>query len=162
MLKDIFGLAEHQEKAIFGLGYKLTLTKNKKDAFINKTAGFADVRIQNDHIHWYVPHYTTSIQQQDILSKQTLSKTPTERRYVERSVFMKDVKSQNLGNFELGGHENIKNSVWIIVGFQQRHRQGSQNLNNDTFCRLPVVSAQAIIGTEKYPDTGTILNYNDF
>ena len=34
-------------------------------------------------------------------------------------------------------------------------------MNNDTFCRLPVVSAQCIIGTEKYPDTGILTNYND-
>ena len=34
-------------------------------------------------------------------------------------------------------------------------------MNNDTFCRLPVVSAQCIIGTEKYPDAGILLNYDD-
>ena len=51
--------------------------------------------------------------------------------------------------------------IWIIIGFQQRDRQDSQNLNNDTFCRLPVVSAQCIIGTEKYPDAGILLNYDD-
>ena len=51
--------------------------------------------------------------------------------------------------------------VWIIIGFQQQDRQDSQNLNNDTFCRLPVVSAQCVIGTEKYPDAGILLNYDD-
>ena len=40
-------------------------------------------------------------------------------------------------------------------------RQGSQNLNNDTFFRLPVVSAQVITGTEKYPDACILLNYDD-
>ena len=34
-------------------------------------------------------------------------------------------------------------------------------MNNDTFCRLPVVSAECIIGTEKYPDAGILLNYDD-
>ena len=34
-------------------------------------------------------------------------------------------------------------------------------MNNDTFCRLPVVSAQCIIGTEKYPDAGILLDYNN-
>ena len=29
------------------------------------------------------------------------------------------------------------------------------------FCRLPVVSAPCIIGTEKYPDAGILLNYDD-
>ena len=161
MLKHIFGFAEHQEKATYGLGYKLTLTRSKDDAVIDKAGGIADARIRIDHIHWYVPHYTPSIQQQSILSKQILTKTPTELRYVERSVFMKEVNNQNLWNFELGSHENMNVPIWIIVGFQQRDRQDSQNLNNDTFCRLPVVSTQCIIGTEKYPDAGILLNYDN-
>ena len=74
---------------------------------------------------------------------------------------MKEVKNQNLWDFELGSQENMNVLIWIIVGFQQRSRQDSQNLNNDTFCRLPVTSAQCIIGTEKYPDAGKLLNYDD-
>ena len=161
MLKDIFGFAEGQEKATYGLGYKLTLTRNKDEAVIDKVAGIADARIKIDHIHWYVPHYTPSMSQQGVMSKQLLSKTATELRYVERSVFMKDVNNQNLWNFELGSQKNMNIPIWIIIGFQQQDRQDSQNLNNDTFCRLPVVSAQCVIGTEKYPDTGIILNYDD-
>ena len=34
-------------------------------------------------------------------------------------------------------------------------------MNNDTFCRLPVVRAQCVFGTEKYPDAGILLNYYD-
>ena len=161
MLKDFFGYAEHQKKATYGLGFKLTLTRNKDDDVIDKANAVADARIKIDHIHWYIPHYTPSIQQQSTLSKQISSKTPTELRYVERSVFMKEVNNQNVWNFELGSHENMNVPIWIIIGFQQRDRQGSQNLNNDTFCRLPVVSAQCIIGTEKYPDAGILLNYDD-
>ena len=50
-LKDVFGFAEHQEKATYGLGYKLTLTGNKDEAVIDKATGVADVRIEIDHIH---------------------------------------------------------------------------------------------------------------
>ena len=99
VLKDVFGFVEHQTKATYGLGYKLTLTRIKDDAVIDKAGGIADARFRIDHIHWYVPHYTTSIQQQSTLSKQTSSETPTELRYVERSVFMKEVNNQNLWNF---------------------------------------------------------------
>ena len=161
MLKDVFGFAEHQEKVTYGLGYKLTLTRNKDEAVIDKVAGIADARIKIDHIHWYIPHYTPSMSQQTIMSKQILHKTPTELRYVERSVFMKEVNNQNLWIFELGSQEKMDVPIWIIIGFQQQDRQDSQNLNNDTFCRLPVVSAQCVIGTEKYPDAGILLNYND-
>ena len=36
MLKDIFGFAQHQEKRTYGLGYKLTLTRNSDNAVLNK------------------------------------------------------------------------------------------------------------------------------
>ena len=127
---------------------------------MDKVAGIADAGIKIDHIHWYMAHYTPSIQQQSILSKQILNKTPTELRYIERSVFMKEVKNQNLWHFELSSQENMNMPVWIIIGFQQQDGQDSQNFKNDTFCRLPVVSAPCIIGTEKYPDAVISLIYD--
>ena len=51
--------------------------------------------------------------------------------------------------------------IWIIIGFQQWDKQDSQNLNNDPFCRLPVTSAQAIFGTENYPDAVILLNNDE-
>ena len=61
---------------------------------------------------------------------------------------MKDVNNQNLWKFELGVHESMNAPIWIIIGFQQTDRQDSQNLNNDTFCRLPAVFAQCVLSTE--------------
>ena len=157
MLKDVFGFAEHQEKSTYGLGYEQTLTRNKDEAVLDKVAGIADARIKIDRIHWYVPHYIPCY----IPCKQTLNKTPTELRYVERSIFMKEVKNQNLWNFELGSKENMNVPIWIFIGFQQEDRQDSRNLNNDTFCRLPDVSAQCSIWTKNYPDACILLNYGD-
>ena len=94
VLNDVFGFAEPPEKATYGLGYKLTLTRNKDDVVLDKAAVIADARYKIDHIHWYVPHYTPSIQQQGIWSKQISSKTPIELRYFERSVFIKEVNNQ--------------------------------------------------------------------
>ena len=74
---------------------------------------------------------------------------------------MNQVKNQNLWNFELGSQECMNVPIWTIIGFQQRNRQDSQNLNNDTFCRLPVVSAQCIIGLGKHPDTCILLNHDE-
>ena len=156
MLKDVFGFAEHREKTTYGLGYKLTLIRNKNDAAVDKAAGIADARIKIDHIQWYVPHYTPSIQQQGILSRQILSKTPTELRYVERSVFMKEVRIQNLWNVELGTQESMNVPIWITKAVHKRSLQDSQNLNNDTFCRSPVTNAHCIIGTENYPDASIL------
>ena len=80
---------------------------------------------------------------------------------MERSVFMKEVKTHSLWTFELGTQKTINVPVWIIVGFQQRDRQDSQNLNNDTFYRPPLTSAQCIIGTEKYLDNSILLSYDN-
>ena len=71
---------------------------------------------------------------------------------------MKEVNTQNLWTFELGTHEGINVPTWFYVGFQQNDRHHDQNLNNDTFVRLPIISAQVIIGTEKYPDGAILLN----
>ena len=90
-----------------------------------------------------------------------MKKTPTNLHYPERSVFMKEVNTQNLWTFELGTQKSINVPVWIYDCFQQNGRQHDQNLTNDTFVRLPIVSAQVINGTEKYPDSAILINYND-
>ena len=77
-LKDVFGFAEYQEKATYGLGYKLTLTRNTDNAVLNKGNANNNSKIKYIAIEWYVPHYIPSMQQQSILSKQILNKTPTE------------------------------------------------------------------------------------
>ena len=74
---------------------------------------------------------------------------------------MKEVNTQNFWTFELGSQEGINIPIWIFVVFQQNYRQHGQNLNNDTFVRLPVISAQVVIGTERYADSGILLNYDD-
>ena len=160
-LKDVFGFAEYQEKGTYGLGYKLTLTRNTDNAVLNKGNAINNGKIKINALEWYVPHYTPSMQQQNILSKQILNKTPTQIQYPERSVFMKEVNTQNVWTFELGTQEGINIPMYIFVAFQQNDRQNDQNLNNDTFVRLPVISAQVVIGTERYPDSGILLNYDD-
>ena len=49
-LKDIFGFVEHQEKATYGLSYKLTLTRNSDNAVLNKTNASAMGRIEINNI----------------------------------------------------------------------------------------------------------------
>ena len=160
-LRDIFGYSEWQENGTFGLGYKLTLTRNTDNAVLNKGYAINNGKIKINAIEWYVPHYTLSMQQQSILSKQIISKTPTRILYPERSVSMKEVNTQNFWTFELGTQEGINIPTWVFVVFQQNDRQNDQNLNNDTFVRLPVISAQFVIGTERYPDSGILLYYED-
>ena len=74
MLRVIFGLAEHQEKATYCLGYILTLTRNSDNSVSDKDKSIINGKIKINSVEWYVLHYTASIPQQAILSKQTLSK----------------------------------------------------------------------------------------
>ena len=134
-LKDVFGFAEYQEKGTYGLGYNLTLTRNTDNAVLNKTNGINNGKNRINALEWYVPHYTPSIQQQSILSKQILNKTPTQIQYPERSVFMKEVNTQNFWTFELGTQEGINMPTWIFVAFQQNDRQHDQNSKQCHFCQ---------------------------
>ena len=118
--EDIFGFAENQEKTTYRLGYKLTLTRASDNAVLNKTNATAIGKIKINSFEWYVPHYTASPKEQGILLKQIRYKVPTKLRYVERSVFMKEVNTHNLWSFELGTQEGVIVPIWIIVGFQQR------------------------------------------
>ena len=161
MLKDIFEFAEHQEKATYGLGYKLTLKRSSDNAVLNKADATNLGKVKIIAFEWYVPHYTASIKQQTLLSDQILNSIPTELQNIEKSVFMKEVNTQNLWNFELGTQEGINVPIWKIIGFQKQDRQNSQNENFATFYRPPIISAQCIIGAEKYPDSAILLNYDD-
>ena len=73
---------------------------------------------------------------------------------------MKEVKNQKLSNIELVSQESRNFSIWFIIGFQQRDRQDSQNLNNDTFFKLPVTTAHCNNGTENYSDAGILLIFD--
>ena len=160
-LKDFFGFAEHQEKGLYGLGYKLTLTRNTDNTVLNKDNVVVNCRVKINSLDWYVPHYSPNLEEYTKLMTQIRKNSPKLLHYPERSVFMKEVNTQNLWTFELGTQEGFNVPIWIFVAFQQNDRQNDQNLNNDTFYRPLVTSARCIIGIEKYPDSGILLNYND-
>ena len=160
-LKNVFGFAQHQLKAACGLAYILTLTRNSDGAVLIKDNAINNGEYEINSNHWYVPPYTPSLAQQAIFVQQIQSKTPTELQYPERSIFLKEVNTQSLWNFELRNQEGINIPIWIFVIFKQSDRQHDQNLGNDTFCRLPDTSAQCNIGTELYADSAIFLNYDD-
>ena len=74
---------------------------------------------------------------------------------------MKKVNNRNLWNFDLGSQESLNVLLWIVIGFQQRNRQDLENLRNDSFYRLPATRAQCSMGTEKNPNAGILLIYDN-
>ena len=91
---------------------------------MNKTNATAIGKIKINSLDWYVPHYTASLKEQGILMKQIHDKIPTELRYVERSVFMKELNKQNLWSFELGAQEG----VMFLYGLQQGSNKVIDNM----------------------------------
>ena len=160
-LKGIFGFTDYQQKATYGLRCNLTLTRNSDNSLLNKAIAINIGKKNINSIEWYMPHYTPSNPQQGLLSKQILSTTPTELQYVGRSLFMKEVSTQNFWNFQLGTQERTNIPIWILIGLQQRDRQFSQKLNKDTFFRPQVTCALCNIGTAKYPVSAVLLNCED-
>ena len=139
----------------------MTLTGNTDNAVLNKDNATNNVKIVINGIEWYVPHYVPSPEKYNKLQIQIKQKTPTNLHYPEKSAFMKEVNTQNFWTFELGTQEGVNVPIWVYVAFQQHYGKHDQNLNNDTSYRMPVTSAQCIIGTEKYPDSAILLNYDD-
>ena len=128
---------------------------------MNKGNAFNNAKIKVNSIDWYGAHCTPSLSQQNIILNQIVKKMVTGFYYPERSVFMEEVNNQNLWTFEFRTQESINVPTWSYVGFQRNDRQNDQNLINDTLFRLPIASAQCIIGNEKYHDTGFLLNFDD-
>ena len=128
---------------------------------MNRATATNNAKAKIISLDWCVPHLSPNLEEHHKLMNQITKNSPRLLHYPEGSVFMKKVKTQNFWTFELGTHESINVPIWIFVAFQQNDRQNGQILNNDTFYRPPLTSAQCIIGTEKYPDSGILLNYND-
>ena len=165
-LKDVFGFVEHHDNSTYGLGYKLTLQRNSDSHVLSHPAQAKDAanlvlagRVIIDDISWYVPHFTPSVINQKLISRNIASKTPTELTYIIGSSYLKDVTTENIWTFELGVGECVDVPRYVIVGFMQRDQCIQQHQNNDTFYRPCVVIAQCIIGSKKFPNAGKNCNY---
>ena len=113
--KDLFGFAD-QEKIIYGLGYTLTLKRNNNNDPIIRTAGVEAAKVVVEDISWYIPHWVPNLENQQLVLNQILTKDPTELYYTERTVFRKDVNTNNNWKFELGDSgESLP--IFVIVGF---------------------------------------------
>ena len=160
-LKDIFGFAEHKEKATYGLGHDLTFTSNSDNSVLNNADATELRKIKIISFEWYMSLYIPSIPQEAILSKVVLRKVPTQLQFVKKRVFMKKVDTQNLSTFELGTQEGTNVPIWTTVGFQQWNRQDSKTLKNDSSHKPPVTSNQCFILAEKYPNSAILPKYDD-
>ena len=59
----------------------------------------------------------------------------------------------------MGSAETIKAAVGFVEGFQQRDLLNEQTVQNDTFHRFRVISADFNIGIANHPDGGIVFNY---
>ena len=141
------------------MGYTLTLKqKDNNDPVIRDNGTDAAKRVIKD-IRRYIPHFTPSLQNQQIVMYQLLNKDPTELYYMERIVFRKDVNTNHNWTSDL---ENCGESTptFVIVGFQARNKIDSQTHDNAIFDRLPISDAVCKVGSEKYPVDGIECDYD--
>ena len=62
-LKDFLGYAQDQEKATYGLGYRLIMTRNTDKAVLNKDNTVALGKNKINSLDWYVPHSTVDLEE---------------------------------------------------------------------------------------------------
>ena len=88
-------------------------------------------------IGWQIPHYTPSVENQQIMMDQFLNKDPTELHYMEHFVFREDVNTNKYWTFDLGNSGELT-PTFVIVGFQGRNKIDSQRHENAIFDKLPI------------------------
>ena len=100
-----------------------------------------------------------SIHNQSLVKEQILKKEPTELYFIERSVYRKDVNTNNNWTFELGQSAAMSPN-WIIVAFMNTQKFDNQERDNSIFDRLPIVYCVCKIGSEIFPENGINCNYD--
>ena len=93
---------------------KLPLTRNTDNTVLNKDNAVGNGRVKINSLDWYVPHYSPNLEECNKLMTQIKKNHQTLLHYPERSVIMKEVKTQNLWTFELGTQEGINVPIWIF------------------------------------------------
>ena len=86
MLKEFLSFAVHQERGTYGLGYRLTLTRNSDNALLNKGNALNNAKIISNNIDWMLPTFRPNLEQQNIIMNQIVKKMAIELRYIERSI----------------------------------------------------------------------------
>ena len=82
--------------------YTLISKRNNNNDPIIRDIGVDAAKIVIKDIGWHYPHYTPSLENQQIMLDQLLNKNPTELYHRERIVFRKDVNTNNNWTFDLG------------------------------------------------------------
>ena len=100
------------------MGYTLNLKRNKNNDVIIRNNAVDAAKVVIKDIGWYIPHYTPSLENQQIVMDQLLNKDPTELYYTERIVYRKDVNTNNNWTFELGS-SGESTPTFVIVSFQK-------------------------------------------
>ena len=95
------------------------MTRKTDNAVLNKAAATNNAKVKIKSLDWYIPLYTPNPEEYNKLMLQIKKNTSTLLHYPERSVFMKEVNTQNLWTFELGTQEGINVPIRKFVAFQQ-------------------------------------------
>ena len=138
-LTDLIEFADHGTKT-YGLGYSLTLKRNKDNDPIIRFNAVDAAKIDVKDNAWYISQYTLSMEIQHIVPEQRLDENPNELYYIERTVHRKDVNTDIKWTFEIGNSVE-STPTFVIVGLEARYKIDSQTHNNSTFDTMSLSNA---------------------
>ena len=132
------------------MGYILTLKRNNNIEPNIRTARVDAAKVVVKDISWYIPHFVPNLENPQLVLNQILNNNPTELSFTERTVFRKDINTNNNWTFELGNSGESTPS-FVIVGFQTRNKIDSQTDDNATCDKFSISNAVCKIGSENIP-----------
>ena len=80
-----------------------------------RAAATANAKILLKGFHWFVRQFTAQIIQQRVFSENSVCRAPTELAFIERSVFRKDVNSDNVSHLE----DCVKKKLMLFLIFKR-------------------------------------------
>ena len=117
-MSDLVGFVNDLEKIIYGLGFKLTLKRNKNDRALSRVNAGADA-VANDanidirYISWCVPSIDPSNDNRIIVPKGLSKKNNVDFSYYERKTFYKNVPNDTNFLFDLGMESGMQRPQYI-------------------------------------------------
>ena len=156
-LKHIFGFCNDYDKVVYGLKHTLTLTRNSDDDAIFRAAADAAGtavpagKVELKQISWFMPHVTPADKDKMELYKiiERKEKIPVGYRMIQCD--SASVPNSVRFSWRLSVKSSPEVPRFIIVGFQNANKSGSQTENPAIFDNLRVNNIYVMLNSVRYP-----------
>ena len=166
-LKHIFGFCNDYDKVVYGVKHTLTLTRNSDDDAIfraaNDAAGnpVANGKVEIKQISWFMPHVTPADKDKMELYKiiERKEKIPVGYRMIQCD--SATVPNSTHFSWRLSVKSSPEVPRFIIVGFQDANKSGSQLTNPAVFDHKRVNNIYVMLNSVRYPTADYNITFLD-